>query len=117
MFTGLMLNLATWLAWFAVWLIAGFFVHRTRWSEAWLKRMQYSLLMALGFWLIFHDRRAAHSLLVGRLYESRAAAWIGNAMTIGGLLLTAWARFHLGRYWSGIITLKEDHRLIRTGPY
>jgi protein-S-isoprenylcysteine O-methyltransferase Ste14 len=28
-----------------------------------------------------------------------------------------WARYHLGQYWSARITLKEDHKLIRTGPY
>jgi protein-S-isoprenylcysteine O-methyltransferase Ste14 len=27
------------------------------------------------------------------------------------------ARIHLGKYWSGVITLKEGHRLIRSGPY
>jgi protein-S-isoprenylcysteine O-methyltransferase Ste14 len=26
-------------------------------------------------------------------------------------------RRHLGREWSGLVTLKEGHRLIRTGPY
>jgi len=34
-----------------------------------------------------------------------------------GLLLTWWARLHLGRLWSSVITRKEDHRIIDTGPY
>jgi protein-S-isoprenylcysteine O-methyltransferase Ste14 len=34
-----------------------------------------------------------------------------------GLFLTWWARVHLGRLWSGVITRKEHHRLIETGPY
>ena len=34
-----------------------------------------------------------------------------------GLGLAGWARFHLGRFWSGRVTLKEDHAIIRTGPY
>src|SRR5262249_270956 len=34
-----------------------------------------------------------------------------------GLLLTWWARIHLGRLWSSAITRKEEHRLIDTGPY
>jgi protein-S-isoprenylcysteine O-methyltransferase Ste14 len=28
-----------------------------------------------------------------------------------------WARFYLGRNWSGTVTVKQDHKLIRTGPY
>ena len=34
-----------------------------------------------------------------------------------GLFLTIWARRHLGKNWSGEITIKVDHQLIRTGPY
>jgi len=33
------------------------------------------------------------------------------------LLLTWWARIHLGRLWSSAITRKEAHRLVDTGPY
>jgi protein-S-isoprenylcysteine O-methyltransferase Ste14 len=28
-----------------------------------------------------------------------------------------WARVHLGRNWSGNVTVKEGHELIHTGPY
>jgi protein-S-isoprenylcysteine O-methyltransferase Ste14 len=34
-----------------------------------------------------------------------------------GLFLAVWARAHLGRHWSGEITIKVDHELIRSGPY
>lgn len=38
-------------------------------------------------------------------------------MLWAGIALALWARWHLGQYWSGRITIKEGHRLIRTGPY
>lgn len=38
-------------------------------------------------------------------------------MVAAGLGLAVWARAHLGRNWSGIVTVKKDHALIRTGPY
>jgi protein-S-isoprenylcysteine O-methyltransferase Ste14 len=38
-------------------------------------------------------------------------------LTVAGLAFTVWARMHLGRNWSGAVTLKEGHELIRTGPY
>jgi protein-S-isoprenylcysteine O-methyltransferase Ste14 len=41
----------------------------------------------------------------------------GIAVEALGLLLAIWSRRHLGRYWSGEIAIKVDHRLIRTGPY
>jgi protein-S-isoprenylcysteine O-methyltransferase Ste14 len=38
-------------------------------------------------------------------------------MLATGLALAVWARRHLGRNWSGIVTVKQDHELIRSGPY
>jgi protein-S-isoprenylcysteine O-methyltransferase Ste14 len=34
-----------------------------------------------------------------------------------GTAIAIWARYCLGEYWSARVTLKEDHKLIRTGPY
>jgi protein-S-isoprenylcysteine O-methyltransferase Ste14 len=34
-----------------------------------------------------------------------------------GVAIAFWARFHLGANWSGVVTLKQDHELIRSGPY
>jgi protein-S-isoprenylcysteine O-methyltransferase Ste14 len=63
--------------------------------------------------LIFQFRE----IVYGRFYRIRAIEYIGIALTVGGLLFAVWGRVHLGRYWSGIITLKEGHKLIRSGPY
>ena len=43
--------------------------------------------------------------------------WGGAVLTLAGLLVTVWARVHLGRNWSGTITVKQDHELITSGPY
>ena len=43
--------------------------------------------------------------------------FIGLAVHLGSALFAIWARRHLGRNWSGAITAKVDHQLIRTGPY
>ena len=34
-----------------------------------------------------------------------------------GIFFAVWARRHLGRNWSGEITIKVDHSLVRSGPY
>jgi len=41
----------------------------------------------------------------------------GLAVEALGLILAVWARRHLGRNWSGEITIKVEHQLIRSGPY
>ena len=43
--------------------------------------------------------------------------WAGFAVMVAGLGFACWARVHLGTNWSGVVTLKEGHELIRTGPY
>jgi protein-S-isoprenylcysteine O-methyltransferase Ste14 len=111
------LSVATWawVAWFTCWFALAVFAKRSKWSEGALARLQHVLPMAAGFLLIFHDRD--HPLFWGRLYDHPAARWAGTALALLGLLFAVWARLHLGRNWSGVITLKEGHRLVRSGPY
>jgi protein-S-isoprenylcysteine O-methyltransferase Ste14 len=42
---------------------------------------------------------------------------MGLALVIAGLLFAIWARVHLGGNWSGTVTIKQGHELIRSGPY
>src|SRR4051812_13824502 len=112
-----MINGWAWLFWFICWLVAGQFVHRTRRTDTQIRRLDYSLPMFIGFILIFHGRHDGQTWIYRRYNESVAMTWIGNVLTFAGLAFSGWARAHLGRYWSGNITLKEGHKLIRTGPY
>jgi protein-S-isoprenylcysteine O-methyltransferase Ste14 len=42
---------------------------------------------------------------------------IGLAVQVGAMLLDVWAMRCLGRNWSGVVAIKVDHELVRTGPY
>jgi protein-S-isoprenylcysteine O-methyltransferase Ste14 len=42
---------------------------------------------------------------------------LGLTLQICAVLLALWARRHLGRNWSGRITIKVDHELVQSGPY
>jgi len=46
-----------------------------------------------------------------------SGAWVGLFIQSASLILAVWARRHLSSYWSGEVTIKSGHRLIRTGPY
>jgi protein-S-isoprenylcysteine O-methyltransferase Ste14 len=48
---------------------------------------------------------------------SYATYWSGTALLALGLAFSVWARVYLGRNWSGTVTVKLDHELIRGGPY
>jgi protein-S-isoprenylcysteine O-methyltransferase Ste14 len=55
---------------------------------------------------------------LGRLLPATPAVMApGLALAVVGICLAIWARRHLGRNWSGEITIKVEHQLIRSGPY
>lgn len=49
--------------------------------------------------------------------DTRAIAIAGAILTAAGAALAVWARIQLGSNWSGWVTVKRDHELIRSGPY
>lgn len=38
-------------------------------------------------------------------------------LTMAGVIFAIWARIALGTNWSGFVTVKQNHELIRSGPY
>ena len=101
-----------------VWSIGALFTKRSKFKESRLKRLSHTLPLALAVWITFAYRR--HPFIGGKLFDTSWAnplMYLAVSMTVAGCVFAIWARVHLGRYWSGIITLKEGHRLITTGPY
>jgi protein-S-isoprenylcysteine O-methyltransferase len=43
--------------------------------------------------------------------------WVGFGLTVAGVGIAVLSRVFLGRNWSGTVTVKVDHQLIRRGPY
>ncbi len=41
----------------------------------------------------------------------------GLTLTFAGIAFAVWARLLLGRNWSSNVTLKQNHTLVRQGPY
>jgi protein-S-isoprenylcysteine O-methyltransferase Ste14 len=111
----LLLCRGAWLTWLAYWLWAARNTQATKSSEGVLGRLQHLVPLLIAFFLIFHS--PTQNLVYGRWHDRQSLGYVGLALTVLGLLFTAWGRVHLGRYWSGMVTLKEGHRLIRTGPY
>jgi protein-S-isoprenylcysteine O-methyltransferase Ste14 len=43
--------------------------------------------------------------------------YAGLILFVAGFILSAWAQAHLGRFFSGHVTLQEGHHLITDGPF
>jgi protein-S-isoprenylcysteine O-methyltransferase Ste14 len=107
---------AMWLTWLAYWILAARQVKASAWRESVQSRLSYRLPM-LGVALLFLLRDLP-SFLERRLFPaSGAASTLGAVLVAAGLGFAVWARRHLGSNWSGRVTVKMDHSLIRTGPY
>jgi protein-S-isoprenylcysteine O-methyltransferase Ste14 len=108
---------ALWLAWMGLWIVAAFYTKPTRWKESAGSRALHIIPLLLCAALLaaphaFPSVLAARIVAPGRMLPSIGALWVA-----AGLGLAVWARWYLGRNWSGTVTLKEDHALVRTGPY
>jgi len=74
-------------------------------------------ILAATFALLFWHRSAIGFLGRRFIPDFPALDYAGFIAILIGLGIATWARIHLGTNWSGVVTLKEGHELIRTGPY
>lgn len=105
-----------WTAWVLYWAALSFNVKAAARRESWPSRLSYTGPLMLAMLLLIP---IVPLPTVDERFLPRAAwtFWIGSALTAAGLLATVWARRHLGRNWSAIVTIKEGHEFIAGGPY
>ena len=99
------------------WGIGAFKPRPTREEESLASRYLVVLVEVAAYMLVFN-----HSTEIGFLGQrfiprTLTGALLGVLLTWLGIGLAIWARYHLAEYWSARVTIKEDHQLIRTGPY
>jgi protein-S-isoprenylcysteine O-methyltransferase Ste14 len=106
-----------WIVFAAYWAIGALKTRRTAKRESFAARYSIMAIEVVGFYLLLSGDAAIGILgrrVVPRTFELRV---LGMVLLWAGVGLALWARWHLGQYWSGRITIKEGHKLIRTGPY
>ncbi|HEX8879043.1 MAG TPA: isoprenylcysteine carboxylmethyltransferase family protein [Candidatus Acidoferrum sp.] len=108
---------ALWLLFGAYWLVSALKRKKTKQRETILQRFAYTLPLALGFYFLYRPQPLYGWLRVRFPPVGQASGWLGVVLTAGGIAVAFWARWHLGTNWSGVVTLKQGHELIRTGPY
>ena len=106
-----------WLAWLGYWLIAARNVKATRRREGLTSLLLNRAFVAIGAVLLVFRHPLLHWLEQRFVPAAMAAYWLGFVMVAAGLAFAVWARVYLGRNWSGTVTVKQDHELIRSGPY
>jgi protein-S-isoprenylcysteine O-methyltransferase Ste14 len=105
-----------WIAFGVIWLLSAGLSKRTARAQSAGSRFLQGGLAASGFIVLF-DPIPLGPLDDPFLPDLAICHWAGFAITLAGLSIAVWARFILGRNWSATITIKQDHEMVRRGPY
>lgn len=98
----------------ALWLVLAFRTKRTVESRGSMVRIVFLVVVfAVLVRAPFSQSALHHSLWT----SSGPVAFVGLTFVALGAIFAVWARLTIGTNWSGAVTLKENHELIRGGPY
>jgi protein-S-isoprenylcysteine O-methyltransferase Ste14 len=111
------INKAAWIAFCVYWIWAARNQKRVQRRESVLARLLHVAYMVAGFMLLYTSDPRLAVLNRRFLPDVLWIAVLGALLTVSGVAFAIWARAHIGRNWSGQVTIRKDHELIRTGPY
>lgn len=110
---------AMWVIFTLYWLWGWLRVKSAKRKEPLLPRLlKYWLPLVIAITLIGPGDWFGSSWLHARMYPASVAiAVLGALLTMLGVAFACWARYVLGRNWSSVVQVKQDHELIQSGPY
>ena len=117
-----------WLVFIASWNLAMLWTARAVSRGPFAQRVATLAVYVLGFGLLFSapagqsphfgaDRMLPVASRVPLWQVAAVPGWALVAVIVAGLAIAWWARLHIGKLWSGQLTLREDHRVVDSGPY
>ena len=106
-----------WIALIVVWVVGALRTKRTIQSQSSASQLLYTVILIAGVCLIF-AKQSGIPWLDHQLYPVTVPiALVGLFAVLMGVAFSVWARLMLGGNWSNRVTVKENHTLVRTGPY
>ena len=111
-------TLATiWTVFWVLWILPAVFGKRTVQRQTTASRILQLILLLVAYVLIVNGELGWNWLNLRLVPEGRGSTAVGYGLLMAGMLFAGWARLFLGGNWSSNVTLKQDHTLIRSGPY
>ncbi len=123
MSVGIAVNIL-WFVWYVTWIAAVIWSDKTKIQMKTDMGGLHRIVSNIGFLLLFVPTASippswgVFAVLARKVWnEPDWMAWSLFAFVGASFGFCWWARRHLGRLWSGFVTLKEGHRVVDTGPY
>ncbi len=105
-----------WLIFAIFWAVSALKSKATAERQSWLSSLAHRLLIAAGAWLLWYPRFSG-PLRLPLTPHGDGAGTCAAMVCVAGLWVTLWARWTLGGNWSSIVTFKQGHELVQSGPY
>lgn len=108
-----------WSALLIVWVVAAMASKPTVQRESAESRWLHIVPLVVAYWLLWGAPNWPQGNIIAKnlLPATATVGLAGMSLTVAGTLFCIWARLMLGRNWSGTVTIKQNHELIRRGPY
>lgn len=108
---------AAWLTLTIVWCVGALGSHPVARRQSIASRLVHALPLVVCGVMLVPTISAVGPLAWRFVPETALVGWIAAIITTLGVGLAIAARLVLGSNWSGWVTVKKEHRLIRGGPY
>ena len=114
---GVVFICAAWLAWVVIWVALSRGTKSVVRQESLVSRALHLVPLGVATLLLLSPRVAGPLFDALVLPRAPWMVFLGMALVALGLGFAIWARLVLAGNWSGTVTLKASHELIRRGPY
>jgi protein-S-isoprenylcysteine O-methyltransferase Ste14 len=106
-----------WIVLAVYWAVAALSQKPTKKEEHFIERLRHLVPVMVAFLLLSQSDASYGWLGLRFVPESGTLNLLGLLLAGAGVAFAIWARWHLGRNWSAVVSIREEHDLIRTGPY
>jgi protein-S-isoprenylcysteine O-methyltransferase Ste14 len=106
-----------WTVFWVLWVVPAAFGKRTIRRQATGSRILQLVLLLVAYVLIVNGALGWNWLDQRVVPAGRTSTAVGYGLLLAGMVFAGWARLFLGGNWSSSVALKQDHTLVRSGPY
>jgi protein-S-isoprenylcysteine O-methyltransferase Ste14 len=108
---------ALWIGWLLFWIVTAIGTKKTETAETTGSHLSHFAPLVLGAALLVSPRLTPAALNGRFIPPSFVLSSIAAALVVFGLALAITARIWLAGNWSRVVTIKQGHELIASGPY